>query len=101
MYWNYPQKDGVPNSHLEGSNDDNGMAPDVDSIPIGTRLWKFGMDKIYLPFYKRLMVNNRKRYDDVVALIVDEWEIHTLIPCHGDIIRGRERIRQTLAKHFE
>jgi hypothetical protein len=100
VYWNYPQKDGIPNSHLEGSNDDHGLAPTVGSIPLGTRLWKFGMDKIYLPFYKRLMINDKQRYEDVVTMIVDEWETETSIPCHGDVIRGREKIREVLTRHF-
>lgn len=101
IYWNYPQKDGVPNSHLEGSNNDDGLAPTVDSIPFGTRLWKFGMDEIYLPFYKRFMINDKQRYEEVVKVMVDEWKTHTLIPCHGDIIRGEEKIRQVLASHFK
>jgi len=86
---------------LQGSNDDDGLAPSLDSIPSGTRLWKFGMDKIYLSFYKRFMINDKKRYEDVVTVMVDEWETHTLIPCHGDIIRGRKKIRQVLASHFK
>mmetsp|Transcript_23372 Transcript_23372/g.55080 ORF Transcript_23372/g.55080 Transcript_23372/m.55080 type:complete len:369 (+) Transcript_23372:186-1292(+) len=100
VYWNYPQKDGVPNSHLEGDNGDNGLAPTVDSIPFGTRLWKFGMDKIYLPFYKNLMINDKKYYTEVVKILLNEWEAHTLIPCHGDIIRGKDNIRSVLARHF-
>ena len=47
------------------------------------------------------MVNDKQRYEEVVTLIVDEWETHTLIPCHGDIIRGREKIHRVLARHFE
>jgi len=101
IYWNYPQKDGIPNSHLEGSNDDDGSAPNVGKIPFGTRAWKFGMDKVYLPFYKRLMINDMQRYEDVVAIMIDEWETHTLIPCHGDLIRGREKIREVLSTHFK
>lgn len=100
VYWNYPQKDGVPNSHLLSNNGDNGLAPSVESIPIGSRLWKFGMDKIYLPFYKKLMIKNRNYYDEVVKIVLDEWEVHTLIPCHGDIIRGNAVIREELARHF-
>ena len=100
LYWNYP-KDGVPNLHLEGNNLDGGLAPDVGSIPLLTKLWKFGMDRVYLPFYKKLMVNDKQRYEDAVTVIVEEWEAETLIPCHGDIIRGREKIRQELARHFK
>jgi len=100
IYWNYPQDDGVPNSHLSGGNGDDGLAPTVQSIPLGTRLWKFGMDKIYLSFYKKLMINDKKYYGEVNKVVFDEWEIQTLIPCHGDIIRGKEKIRDVLARHF-
>ena len=31
-----------------------GTLPRV-SVPLGTRVWKFGMDKVYLPFYRRFM----------------------------------------------
>eukprot|EP00536_Pseudo-nitzschia_multiseries_P002872 jgi/Psemu1/184520/e_gw1.40.74.1 len=100
VYWNYPQKNGIPNSHISGDNDDYGLAPSVESIPFGTRLWKFGMDKIYLPFYNNLMIYNKQYYDEAVKVVLNEWEAHTLIPCHGDIIRGKEKIRLELARHF-
>jgi hypothetical protein len=101
IYWNYPQVDGVPNSHLSGNNDDGGLAPSVLSIPFGSLLWKFGMDKIYLPFYKKLMINDRKYYDEIIRVVLEEWDIDTLIPCHGDIIRGKEKIQQVLSSHFK
>lgn len=41
LYWNYPTSDGVPNSHLGGSEWE--LAPSVQSIPIGSKLWKKGM----------------------------------------------------------
>ena len=47
------------------------------------------------------MINDKKRYEDLVTVIVDEWETHTLIPCHGDVIRGKEKIRQELGRHFK
>lgn len=101
VYWNYPQKDGAPNSHLEGANSGvDVLMPAVRSIPFGTRLWKFGMDKIYLPFYNNLMINDKQYYEEVVKVVLDEWETHTLIPCHGDIIRGKQTIRSELARHF-
>ena len=31
LFWNYPDSE----------------------VPFGTKLWKFGMDQIYLPFYNR------------------------------------------------
>mmetsp|Transcript_47000 Transcript_47000/g.69622 ORF Transcript_47000/g.69622 Transcript_47000/m.69622 type:complete len:373 (+) Transcript_47000:57-1175(+) len=100
IFWNYPQEDGVANSHLLGNNYDGGLAPNVSSIPLGSRLWKIGMDKIYLPFYKKFMINDRKYYDEAVKVVLEEWDVETLIPCHGDIIRGKEKIEQVLAKHF-
>lgn len=41
VYWNYPTSDGVPNSHLGGEEWE--LAPSVESIPFGSKLWKFGM----------------------------------------------------------
>lgn len=101
VYWNYPQNDGIPNSHLLGSNNDEGLAPAVDSIPFGTYVWKLAMDKIYLPFYKRMMVNDIQRYKELVAVILNEWDIEILVPCHGDIVRGKEKIHRELSRHFE
>ena len=59
------------------------------------------MDKIYLPFYKRFMVNDKERFEELVALMIDEWDVHILVPCHGDILRGKETIRRELIKHFK
>lgn len=99
FYWNYPTSDGVPNSHLGGSEWE--LAPAVDAIPIGSRLWKKGMDKVYLPFFKNFMVKDRQRYDEMMRVVLDEWEIETLIPCHGDIIRGSKMVRDVLRKHLQ
>lgn len=98
LYWNYPTPDGVPNSHLGGSEWE--LAPAVDSIPFGSRLWKNGMDKIYLPFFKNFMIKDRSRYDEIVNVILDEWDIETVIPAHGDIIRGKDLIQSVLSKHL-
>jgi hypothetical protein len=62
------------------------------------------MDKIYLPFYKRLMVglsrDRRERYNEIVKIIVEEWKPLVIAPCHGDIIRGEELCRRVLEQHF-
>ncbi|KAL3912620.1 MAG: hypothetical protein SGARI_001061 [Bacillariaceae sp.] len=100
LFWNYPQPEGVPNSHLEGPKDWE-LAPSVNGIPIGSRLWKQGMDKVYLPFYKNFMVKNQSYYDEVKKVLLEEWDIETLIPAHGDIIRGKELIRKVLTKHLD
>lgn len=98
LFWNYPTPDGIPNSHLGGSEWE--LAPAVDSVPFGSRLWKNGMDKVYLPFFKNFMVKDRPRYDEIVKVILDEWDIETVIPAHGDIIRGQKQIRSVLSKHL-
>lgn len=99
LYWNYPTSDGIPNSHLGGSEWE--LAPAMDSIPLGSQLWKFGMDKVYLPFYKKFMVKDRQKYDAMVDIVLNRWEVETLIPAHGDIIRGSSLIRSVLVKHLE
>ncbi|KAL3938949.1 MAG: hypothetical protein SGBAC_006231 [Bacillariaceae sp.] len=99
VYWNYPTSDGVPNSHLGGKEWE--LAPSVESIPFGSKLWKFGMDKVYLPFYKKFMINDERKYSDVSKIILDEWEIETLIPAHGDVLRGKDIVREVLKSHLQ
>jgi Domain of unknown function (DUF4336) len=41
LYWNYPAT-GVPNSEF-GRDDSWELAPAIEGIPFGSRLWKFGM----------------------------------------------------------
>ena len=36
--------------------------PGGDDVPPGTRLWKFGMDRVYLPFYRAAMVRDREKF---------------------------------------
>ena len=97
LYWNYPDPNGVPNSHLGGNEWE--LAPSVDSIPLGSRLWKKGMDKVYLPFYKNFMVKDKGRYDKMVDVILNEWDVKTVIPAHGDIIR-EDDVDKVLRKHL-
>ena len=46
VFWNYPAQpvDGV-------------------AIPLGTKLWKALMDKVYLPIYLKVMVTNREKFE--------------------------------------
>ena len=99
LFWNYPQPEGVPNSHLDGDGEWE-LAPSVSSVPFGSKLWKKGMDKVYLPFYKTFMVKDKSYFEEVKKIVLDEWDVETLIPAHGDIIRGKERIRKELSKHL-
>lgn len=106
LFWNYPKSDGVTNSNYEtvvGKQDDFGnwdLAPSVQNIPIGSNLWKLGMDKVFAPFYMNLMVQKQPKLQDIVKHILDEWNPTTLIPAHGDVIRGKTLIQNVLQKHF-
>jgi Domain of unknown function (DUF4336) len=95
VYWNYPKSSGIP-----FPNGDWELAPSVPSIPIGSQLWKFGMDKIYLPFYKNFMIRDEESYSMMVSTVLDNWKPELIIPCHGDLIRGKDTARSTLTQHF-
>lgn len=99
LFWNYPA-DGVPNSEF-GRNDSWELAPLVDSVPVGSRLWKFGMDKVYYPFYSMLMVTDKSEYKAIANHILNVWDVETVIPAHGDILRGKDFIRSVLTRFFQ
>lgn len=100
VFWNYP-RDTVPNSQY-GRDDAWELAPEsVPEVPLGSRLWKFGMDQIYGPFYNTFMVTDPAEYRAIANHIVNEWDVEMLIPAHGDILRGKEFIRDVLTKHFQ
>jgi len=117
LYWNYPRGDGVTNGQLVDElrtkgidiptdNDSSSweLAPEVGEIPLGSKLWgKVGMDKLFYPFYMNLMVKKDRRgeFECIARYITcSGWEIETIIPAHGDIVRGKELCRQVLEKHF-
>ena len=112
-FWNYPGA-GKPNvefASLPGADQDFGeweLAPDVGDIPLGSKLWgKFGMDKLFRPFYLGLMVKSdskdefRRIASYISGLDEDGWDIETVIPAHGDIIRGKTFCREVLKSHFK
>lgn len=113
LYWNYPKGDGVTNSNYEGlpgsKEEDFGdweLAPSVEKIPFGSKFWKFGMDKIYLPFYMNLMVmgDSTNQFRDLASFIYGKnggWDVETVIPSHGDILRGKTFIKSVLKNHFQ
>ena len=82
VFWNYPS-DSVG---------------DV-SVPLGTRVWKFLMDRAYLPLYKSLMVVDREAYEASARRVSEEWQWSTLVPCHGTVIRG-DLAREALRSHL-
>ncbi|CAM9637297.1 unnamed protein product [Ectocarpus sp. 4 AP-2014] len=76
LYWNYPRKE----------------------VPFGTRVWKWGMDKVYLPFYKKFVVTDGEAFASKVNQILD-WGVETIVPCHGGIVRSgapQQALRQQL-----
>lgn len=107
-YWNYPAS-GVTNSNYDGvpgQDEDFGvweLAPEVGKIPFGSRMWKVGMDKLFRPFYLNLMVkpDSKDRFRNIAAYISGNgWDVHTIIPAHGDIVRGKQFCRNILTTHF-
>lgn len=117
LFWNYPasSKPNYWDSNL--STDTNkqhlcskipspvlatGELPEV-KVPFGTKLWKFGMDKVYHPFYNRLMVGKKgdrhTKYMEYVDKLLS-WDVELIVPCHGDVIKGSELCKKVLTKHF-
>jgi len=99
LFWNYPQ-DTIPNSQF-GVDDTWELAPRVDKVPLGSRLWKFGMDKVYYPFYSNFMITDKSAFRDIAEHIVNVWDVETIIPAHGDLIRGKDFCRKVLKQHFQ
>lgn len=68
-----------------------------NDLPSGSKLWKFLMDKIYLPFYRRFMVRNKASLEQVLDTVA-EWQPKGLLPCHG--IYQASGTSDTFAEHF-
>eukprot|EP00611_Tribonema_gayanum_P001945 TRINITY_DN1143_c0_g1_i1.p1 TRINITY_DN1143_c0_g1~~TRINITY_DN1143_c0_g1_i1.p1 ORF type:complete len:135 (-),score=24.61 TRINITY_DN1143_c0_g1_i1:246-650(-) len=67
VYWNYPR-----------------------SAPPKTQLWKFGMDVVYLPIYRNLLVADAREFDKLLARI-SAWNFNTVVPCHGRVVTEAAR----------
>ncbi|KAL3806866.1 hypothetical protein ACHAXA_005264 [Cyclostephanos tholiformis] len=119
FYWNYPGRDGATNGRIvDDADDDDGdygsweLAPNVGPIPLGSLLWgKVGMDRLFYPFYIKFMVRKDRRdaFEEMARYMTcgggggdDDagWVVETIIPCHGDIVRGRRLCRKVLERHF-
>jgi len=67
------------------------------------------MDKLFRPFYLNLMVKDKKRDDfrEIATYISGlessspSWDIETVIPAHGDIVRGNTFTKEVLRGHFD
>lgn len=121
VFWNYPSSSmvnycGISNTGLihqcskvplsyemthEYTNDRDRL---MHKVPFSTKLWKFGMDKVYRPFYQHVMIghNNekRKRFNEIVSHLLT-LDVSCIAPCHGDLIYGSALCKQVLAKHFQ
>ncbi|KAL3779179.1 hypothetical protein ACHAW5_009376 [Stephanodiscus triporus] len=114
LYWNYPRGDGVTNGQVidELDNPDCAiedfgpweLAPSVGRVPPGSILWgKVGMDVLFRPFYNNFMVGGDRRdaFEEIARHVAcGGWDVETIIPCHGDIVRGRRLCRMVLERHF-
>jgi len=68
--------------------------PGGEEIPVGTKLWKFGMDQVYLPFYRKAMVGDERAgaYKSAAKRVLG-WDFDAMLPCHGSFIaRGAKAI---------
>jgi len=111
IWWNYPSNE-LPNyfgQYETGQIHECSKVPISDkffpsiNVPSGTLAWKFGMDKIYWPFYRNIMVgNNIKKKNNYMKAVEKllSWDVETLAPCHGDLVRGKKLINEILTKHF-
>lgn len=74
IFWNYPH-----------------------DVPFGTRLWKFGMDVVYHPFYKNFMICNRDKFEAQAKRVLS-WDWDILVPCHGTVslVGGKDLLRRHL-----
>lgn len=75
FFWNYPEA----------------------GLPLGSALWKLGMDRVYLPFYTTFMVRDKAALGEQVSRVLAQpW--HVLVPCHGPVVRNHAK--QRLLKHI-
>lgn len=78
LWWNYPSRDDV----------------EVE-VPRSSLLWKFGMDRIYLPVYNGLM--KTQSFDSSISTILN-WPWDYIAPSHGEPVA--EDAKGVLARHL-
>eukprot|EP00913_Durusdinium_trenchii_P012151 g11412.t1 len=60
-----------------------------EAMPEGSKLWKFLMDKIYLPFYRRFMLKDEASLESVLKK-VKSWQPKGRPMPEGDVANGHE-----------
>lgn len=64
------------------------------------------MDKLFRPFYNNLMIKSeqKNKFKEIARFITcgdsGGWEVETIIPAHGDVVRGKDLCRKVLERHF-
>ena len=65
------------------------------------------MDKLFRPFYNNFMIKSEQRdkFNKIAGFVTcgdtsGGWEVETIIPAHGDIVRGKELCHTVLERHF-
>jgi glyoxylase-like metal-dependent hydrolase (beta-lactamase superfamily II) len=76
LFWNYPGRE----------------------VPPSTFLWKQGMDKVYLPFYKAFMLKRKDKFDERLRTVLN-WDFKIILPCHGNVVS--ENAHNVLRDHFQ
>ena len=85
VFWNYP----------DGKDGKNGK----ETLPLGTKAWKFGMDRVYLPFYRKAMVTDATRFAAKRDALIGGDAFDAVLPCHGAFVAsgGAKLIAEHLA----
>ncbi|KAK9839790.1 hypothetical protein WJX81_002018 [Elliptochloris bilobata] len=68
--------------------------------PGGTKLWKFGMDQVYLRFYRSFMIKDKGAYEAAMQTLLQDWDWEAILPCHGDAVisGGKALLRRHLGR---
>uniref|UniRef100_A0A0G4F7M5 DUF4336 domain-containing protein n=1 Tax=Chromera velia CCMP2878 TaxID=1169474 RepID=A0A0G4F7M5_9ALVE len=70
-----------------------------ERVPLLTRVWKLGMDKLYFPFYENFMIKDEAGFERARRKIFS-WGVERIIPCHGDVVEGRGECLNLLQQFF-
>jgi len=68
-------------------------------VPMGTRVFAELMDFPYKPVYSAVLVQDKASWETQLEKVL-AWEAEILIPCHGDIIEGKGKVRSFLMNFF-
>ena len=96
LWWNYPSSSSATLSGRAGNG--RGQDDEATEVPTSTRLWKFGMDAIYRPFYNSFMQGDRSAFDARLDTILG-WDWDRMVSCHGEPIAG-PNAKRALARHL-